>query len=81
MSTDEGERLARVETKLDTLTELIQSYFNLNTKTDERLRRVELENAALKTAYEEANKSHNRMMAYVTIGLSALSAFLKWGVK
>ena len=81
MSNDEGERLARVETKLDTLTELIQSYFSLNTETDKRLRRVELENVALRTAHEEANKSHNRMMAYITIGLSALGVFLKWGVK
>lgn len=46
----EGERLARVETKLDTLTDLIKGYFEANGKLDGRLRAVERNNAVLMTA-------------------------------
>lgn len=50
MDKTEGERLARVETKLDTLTDLIKSWFDSNGKVEDRLRTVEKNNAVLMTA-------------------------------
>jgi hypothetical protein len=81
MTEKEGERLARVETKLDTLAELIKSYFETNNKSEERLRTVEQECIKLKTTHEEALKNQQRNIGLVGLGLAALQVILKWGIK
>jgi endonuclease III-like uncharacterized protein len=81
LTENEGERLARVETKLDTLADLIKGYFEANSKTDERLRNVENRCTSLETAQKESNKNQKTLLGWVGIGLAVLQVILKWVIK